>query len=609
MKAERQHDAGRPTTILKYNGPMARTLSVDPGYLASSVALLCIVMACSTDSSDSVNSNRDANDSGAAAGESDDEPSNSSSDDQGTDSATETQTPDDAAASDGESDDQSADDATTDDATTDDATADDAGTDDQSVDDSGGEEQPNDDAACGDASSSNLDDPACSITSNHRQGTRLRGRYVLSEEGDREWYGWVDSQLGHECTFQFGGDGSYYCQPNNYSSSTTVYLDDACSEAIHTRSMTGPCAESDYAMVLPQRECGQSLYYEFYELGEEVELPEIIFRLLSDGSCQPGTVNVGTWYRQAAKLPQDHFVQAQYGDLDVGGVGRVRSVGYTAIDGTRQLESWRDTALNDMNCRLWPTSDVLASYCVPASQFESNYAAGDACETPLYHQTRSCPTEPPEYAMDFANGYCLEVTGFVEVGAEYTDPVNAIDGCEASELGETTKVYEATPLGIDTFARTMLEVDDTDPGRLKPAYDVMDDGGRWFASFWDTEHDVACRFYPTEAGDYRCIPRARFDEVLHVFSDANCSESVAFARDIGCGTLPALGRYSVYDRDECLDFQVPYRSGAAISAAELPEIYALVDGVCEPFIAADGNYAPLTEVSLDEFMRGEMTVD
>lgn len=44
-------------------------------------------------------------------------------------------------------------------------------------------------------------------------GTRLKARWLVGDDGSRQFSAWWDSKLGIECVYQDGGDGKRYCLP------------------------------------------------------------------------------------------------------------------------------------------------------------------------------------------------------------------------------------------------------------------------------------------------------------------------------------------------------------------------------------------------------------
>jgi hypothetical protein len=44
-------------------------------------------------------------------------------------------------------------------------------------------------------------------------GTRLKARWIVGDDGSRQFSVWWDAKLGVECQFQDGGDGKRYCLP------------------------------------------------------------------------------------------------------------------------------------------------------------------------------------------------------------------------------------------------------------------------------------------------------------------------------------------------------------------------------------------------------------
>lgn len=54
-------------------------------------------------------------------------------------------------------------------------------------------------------------------TSNHHSGARIRAKVLVTDEGDRAFQGWFDSQRGEDCDFQRDTEGVMRCLPASFS--------------------------------------------------------------------------------------------------------------------------------------------------------------------------------------------------------------------------------------------------------------------------------------------------------------------------------------------------------------------------------------------------------
>jgi hypothetical protein len=65
-------------------------------------------------------------------------------------------------------------------------------------------------------------------------GTRLKARYMVGEDGSKQWnYGWYDSERKENCTFTTAGDGKTRCLPTPGAYvNGSVYADAACTQEV-----------------------------------------------------------------------------------------------------------------------------------------------------------------------------------------------------------------------------------------------------------------------------------------------------------------------------------------------------------------------------------------
>lgn len=62
-------------------------------------------------------------------------------------------------------------------------------------------------------------------------GTRIKGRYIVSEDGAKQWYGWHDSQRNEDCGFGTSADGLTRCLPGG-AGFLGFYADPGCTQRV-----------------------------------------------------------------------------------------------------------------------------------------------------------------------------------------------------------------------------------------------------------------------------------------------------------------------------------------------------------------------------------------
>ena len=140
-------------------------------------------------------------------------------------------------------------------------------------------------------------------------GTRLRLRYLVGDDGTRQWRGWYDNQRDEECNFTFGdyraSDGTIRCLPSGVL--LNAYADPMCTQpvAIVSPARRPPCAvkygvaETDTCPVL------DTVYT------VSAYTPSDVYYQGRD-SCGPYPIdlNAYTFYRADAVVPPSAFVEA-----------------------------------------------------------------------------------------------------------------------------------------------------------------------------------------------------------------------------------------------------------------------------------------------------------
>jgi hypothetical protein len=443
---------------------------------------------------------------------------------------------------------------------------------------------------------------SCPGSTNHTPGTRIRGRFIVTAEGDRAWNGWHDTELDQECSFNGLPDGTMRCIPRNWQTSITVYTDAACTAPVYTAGESSACTPMSYVMLYRQGDCTTPTGYEFYELGEEVT-PAAVYAVGEDGVCTLTTAPDVPLYLPGPPVPSERFVAAEA--FTAEGSTRVRAVGYLAADGTRQVTGWRDTGLDGESCFIRRTDDG-ALRCVPTGASLGAYYADAACTERLASFPSFCGAAPPRYATMSANPYCSADGDVVaERGEVFSGVVfnRAGEGaCEPAVVQPAEPMSRAIPMPASTFAEIGAHTDESDGTRLKPHYYDAADGGCWFWKFWDSELDVSCGFDVAEDGVYRCLP-GDMASFADVFTDDACTTP---ARVLSLDTCenPVVPEY-VLDvvPSEC-DFEWRVYRTSPVSGA----LYRMELGACVT-VEDTSTLALVTAVDPAMFMAGELRVE
>jgi hypothetical protein len=443
---------------------------------------------------------------------------------------------------------------------------------------------------------------SCPGSTNHTPGTRIRGRFIVTSDGDRAWNGWHDTELDEECSFHRLADGTTRCIPSNWSNSVTFYTDAACTTPAYTAGESAACTPMSYVMLYRAGDCTTPSGYEFFELGDEVT-PAAVYALGDDGACTLTTAPDAPLYLPGPLVPSERFVAAEA--FTAEGSTRVRAVGYLAADGTRQITGWRDTGLDGASCFIRRSDDGTLR-CIPSGASLGAYYADASCTERLASFPSSCGAEPARYATRSANPYCpadgdvVAERGEAFAGAVFNRAGEGV--CEPAVIPPEEPMSRATPIPASTFAEIGAHTDESDDTRLKPHYYDAADGGCWFWKFWDSELDVSCGFDVAEDGVYRCLP-GDMGSFADVFTDDACTTP---ARVLSLDTCenPVVPEYALdVVSSECAFEWRVYRTSPVPGP-----LYRMELGAC---VAVEDTSALALVVAVDPatFMAGELRVE
>lgn len=444
---------------------------------------------------------------------------------------------------------------------------------------------------------------SCPGSTNHAPGTRLRGRFIVTAEGDRAWNGWHDTELDEECSFSGLANAGTRCIPGNWQNSLTFYTDAACTSPAYTAGRSDACQRTNYIVSYRAGDCTTPSGYELYELGEPVTAT-VAYSLSEAGLCTQVAVTNEPLYLRGAPVPPDTFVAAE--PFTAEGTTRVRATGHLATDGTRQVMGWKDTSLDDTLCGIRRSEDG-EHRCLPHGHGlrGENYADA-ACTERLGTFTSSCGGEPPRYAMIYANAYCpADGDAMTERGETFTGSVHVDLGagvCEPSTLPVEEPLSRATPVPASAFQATSVRTDESDPGRLKPHYHTSEDGGCWFWKFWDTELGIGCSFDLAEDGVQRCLP-GDLGSFADMYTDATCTVPVRVMSLAECKN-PVIPEYAL----DGVATECDTRWRVQRTAPVTTELYHMQLGQCVQ-VQDTSALALATPVDPTTFMPGELRVE
>ncbi len=452
----------------------------------------------------------------------------------------------------------------------------------------------------------------CPRWTNHTEGSRIRLKFVVSEQGDRSYAGWRDSELDISCSWQGATDGTIRCLPISREDSKAFYLDEECTETVYTRAYVNACETGEY-MQLTDRDSSPPVYA-IYEPGTAVTPSDGLYARDTAGSCLPATeMPDEPLYRLGPEVQPGQFAEATSGELSTA--GRITTYGYLAVDGARWVMGWTDNQLGGERWFMRVAQDGETRF-LPSRASSFWVFSDSSCSTPLFFQSSRDDQEPPIYVIDTPPNECRnDPSAVLRLGAEFTGtPYSWGDTwgeeCAPLPVSENVTLYELLPVPADTFALVEPRVDESDPGRLKPRYYTSEDGGCWFNTTWDSELGVTCSFGMTADGRVRCVPSAGSTR-QRVFADAQCSEPEPLLRVPDCIDSPIPRYVSTVIAPDCTSptrhawVTEVWETGAVIAASSLPPLWKeTIDG-CEQVGPEVERYVAIEPVDPSLFMAGE----
>ncbi|HVJ17450.1 MAG TPA: hypothetical protein VM686_18615 [Polyangiaceae bacterium] len=417
-------------------------------------------------------------------------------------------------------------------------------------------------------------------TTNHASGTRIRGRFGVTAEGDRSWQGWYDSERQEECSFDWAGD-TQRCMPTAISA--YQYMDAACSQLVAQQVVEEGCAAPAYLSTSQYANCMTEMH--LYELGPVVT-PVSLYQLVGD-VCMPSPAAVtGTFVSAGAEVPLTAFVSGEA--FTDEGTSRVRAHGVLGADGTRAVEGWGDAEAGKQ-CDFSLAEDGTRR-CFPRTNLLAVGWHSDATCSMLalgHLPMTECATSEPDTV-----GVMPIVPGcggarVVERGAPVTTAytIDNQQGCIVDMSSPGYQFYlPGNPVPATNYSEIASAVNDADSGRLKPRYNTSSDGGCWFDGWYDSELDTPCDFTTTSDGQLRCTPEQDYSlSVFDTYLDEACSQSRAIATLSDCAGTEIPRYVSSLDYSTCSMSSVSRQVEGPIEVTALPPLWQQFGTTCSPY--------------------------
>jgi hypothetical protein len=152
-----------------------------------------------------------------------------------------------------------------------------------------------------------LADPVSVAHAQSQPAERLRARYLVAEDGSRQFVGWHDTGRDEDCSFGFAADGAQRCLPATQYGVWGYYSDDQCTVPI-TGVLPSACPiVTPYA--LRTDDCGNESVYQLTDTTVDKTYIQVED---ADGGiigCQYSPVSSYTFYT-ATEVPASSFAMA-----------------------------------------------------------------------------------------------------------------------------------------------------------------------------------------------------------------------------------------------------------------------------------------------------------
>lgn len=140
-------------------------------------------------------------------------------------------------------------------------------------------------------------------------GSRLKARYLMAEDGSRQFLGWFDSARGESCFFTTAPDGVTRCLPfiptQVSKPFSGAYGDAACTRRVEQRQANpSACSQAAPLFLYEQRGSACQPDFHFYEWGEP--FTGTFYAALSNGTCVAAS-SVANLYYVGPEVSASHW--------------------------------------------------------------------------------------------------------------------------------------------------------------------------------------------------------------------------------------------------------------------------------------------------------------
>lgn len=335
-----------------------------------------------------------------------------------------------------------------------------------------------------------------------RSGSRLRARYLDGGVGARELLAWFDTELGVECSFQFGPDGELRCMPGGAADHGSVYFADAACQVPILLADTCVPPEHLLVPVDPPSTCiGERPAYRPYRVQPRAEALATVHVVAGFGEGCIAVSGDGHQWHTLDALPLEELAVATIAVLPIDDtLGQEVLI---ADDGSSQWFAMHDMVI-DRRCQ---ALDVAGERrCVPTDE---------AIHTGAYFHDAGCATElvgaidlEPQCAPPIVVRRSEDDAVFGVADEVVADEVFTGTGCDPLEPPQPPRRYFVAGDPLPADAMPALDEVGIGEGRAQLQHDTTADGiplhsrGGWR----DTELDTPCVPLRSENGDYVCAP-------------------------------------------------------------------------------------------------------
>jgi hypothetical protein len=364
-------------------------------------------------------------------------------------------------------------------------------------------------------------------------GTRLKALAYVTDQGEKLWHGWRDSQRVEDCTFGLAADGQVRCLPA--FNATPYFTDDTCKVPL---LLWSSCQGAPPAYVAEgtANACGPA--GALHELLDKIPAPAAFHYVDTAGACASGDAPPGSeyWVAAAAPEPDAAFVAAH--EIRDGRGAALMARYYQGDDGSLQLLGPYDRAAAHACAPPVGMSKVCAPEPLTMIQYPSSTNAEylDAtCTTRTAVAFTECeaPSQHPELAFgSLGVDPCSDQPRgkFYRLGAQDT---------ARPFLKNATMCAQTMSNKVGTASDHRFVLDAEIPPSAFPEVRTVDDGAGRFrvrtvetpdgqhlrtTLIFDSVQNGTCT--PTRVGDtLRCLP----DETIYypeLYRDDACTQRV-----------------------------------------------------------------------------------